>query len=44
MLNTVLDTADPKVNKEIIVRGRLGSDAEGRNMDKYDKCHLRCKW
>lgn len=34
MLNIVLDTIDPKVNKNIIVRGGLGDNTEGRNVDK----------
>lgn len=36
MLNIALDIADPKVNKEIIVR-EGGGNAEGRNVYKYDK-------
>lgn len=40
MLNIVLDAADPKVDKEIIVRV---SNTEGRNVDECGKQQFRCK-
>lgn len=36
MLNIALDIADPKVNKEIVVR-EGGGNTEGKNVFKYDK-------